>query len=110
MGEAAADGAPVAHRAIGDCRRDLAQHLAAGEPAAGVLDAGMGDAGADAPGVTDILHLGERFQPRDVDQQRRAREPQIEHRSERLPAGQELGAASALESAANASAMSPGRT
>ena len=69
-----------------------AQHLAAGELAARILEAGVGDAGADPPSAAEVLDLPQRVEPRHVDQQRRPREPQIQHRPERLPAGEELGA------------------
>ena len=47
MGQAAADRAAIAHRAIGDAGRDCA-HGAVGDVGnAAVLDIGMGDAGAE---------------------------------------------------------------
>ena len=90
MSEAAADGAAVADRAIGDGRGHLAQHLAAGKSAARVLEARVGDAGADAPACAGVFDLLQRLEPRDVDQERGPRKPQVQHRSERLSAGQEL--------------------
>ena len=69
----------------------------------------MGDAGADAPGAADVFHLLQRLEPRHVDQQMRARKPQVQHRSERLAAGQSLALPAAFASAATASATSPGR-
>jgi hypothetical protein len=96
MGDAAADRAAVADRAIGNARSHLAQHFAAGEPPAHVLDAGMGDAGADAEGGTDVVHARQRFQARHIDEERGTRQPQVQHRTERLPAGQKLAAAFGL--------------
>src|SRR5262249_6143150 len=54
--------------------------------------AGGGAAGPNVPGAPGIFQLLKRLKPRDVDQQGRAREPQIQHRSQRLPARQNLGA------------------
>lgn len=68
VSQTAAEGAAVAHRAIGDGRRHLAQHLAAGKPAARILQTGVGDAGADVPRATGIFQLLQRLEPRDVDQ------------------------------------------
>ena len=93
MSDAAADRAAVADRPIGDAGRHLAQHFAPGELSAHVFDPGVGDAGADAPGSADILDARQGFQARHVDQERRTREPQIQHGTERLTAGQELRAA-----------------
>ena len=92
VSKTAADGAAVAHRTVGDSRRHLAQHFAAGQPAARILQTSVGDAGTDVPRATGIFHLLKRLKPRDVDQERRAREPQIQHRSQRLPTCQNLGA------------------
>src|SRR5262245_33655352 len=96
MGNAAADGAAVADRPIGNAGSHLAQHFAAGEPSAHVLDAGMGDAGADAKGGADVVHACQRFQARHVDEERGTRQPQVQHRTERLTAGQKLAAALGL--------------
>src|SRR5262249_42183077 len=68
VSQTAADGAAVAHRAIGNGRRDLAQHPAAGKPAASILPTGVGDAGTDVPRATGIFQLLQRLKPRDIDQ------------------------------------------
>src|SRR6266498_2471838 len=89
VSEAAADGAAVADRTIGDGRGHLAQHLAARKPQ--ILQTGVGHAGADALGATHVFQSLQRLEPRDIDQERRSHEPQIQHRSERLSARQKLG-------------------
>src|SRR5207244_8142142 len=61
------------------------------QEAARVFEACVGDAGTDAPRGASVVELLQRVEPRNVDQQARPREPQVQHRSERLPAGQELG-------------------
>ncbi len=61
VSEAAADGAAVADRTIGDGRRHLAQHLAARKPQ--ILQTGVGHAGADAPGATHVLQSLQRLEP-----------------------------------------------
>ncbi len=71
QGQAAADRAAVADRAIGEARRDV-RHQAVrrvGHPP--VLDHGMGDAGAEGDAVIICHGRRQLRQPRDVDQQRR---------------------------------------
>src|SRR3954449_4127659 len=93
MGDAAADCSAVADRPIGDAGRHLAQHLAPSELSPHVFDPGVGDAGADAPSLADIFDAREGVQARHVHQERGTREPQVQHGTERLTAGQELRAA-----------------
>src|SRR5437879_1194521 len=96
MGETAADGAAVAHGAIGDAGGDLDQHRAAIERAVGVLDRRMRHRGTDAPGVARVLDRAQLLETGYVDQEPGPSEAQIEHWPQRLPAGERLGAALAL--------------
>ncbi len=91
MREAAADGAAVAHRAVGDAVRDLAQESAGRIGNAAVLDGRVGNCGADGDRVSVLANGGQLRDARDVDQQRRLSQAQIEHGPQRLTAGQHLG-------------------
>ena len=90
MGQAAADRAAVAHRAIGDRAGDRGQGAIGGIGHAAVLDVGVGDAGADQKTVVLGLDAQQLGHGCDVDQQVGLRQAQIQHRPERLAAGQKL--------------------
>src|SRR5262249_3410672 len=49
-------------------------------------------AGSDAQRAAGASHFLKRLKPEDDDEERRAREPQVQHRSQRLSACQNLGA------------------
>ena len=90
MAKRATDRAAVAHRAIGNVGRDRAQGATGHIGRAPVLDIGMRDQGAEhqlAAGELGPLELGKAG---NVDQQLRLHQPQIEHRPERLAAGDDL--------------------
>ena len=91
MGEAAADGAARAHGAIGDAAGDPGEKAAGRIGDAAVLDGGMRDGGADGDRVRVLADGRQLGDARDVDQQRRLGEAQVEHRAQRLAAGQHLG-------------------
>ncbi|MEY9726030.1 hypothetical protein ABIA07_001931 [Bradyrhizobium yuanmingense] len=90
MAERAADGAAVAHRAIGDLGSDSPHGAAGHVGGAAVLDIGMGDEGAQHELVAGDLCALELGKARNVDDQLRLHQPQIEHRAERLAAGDDL--------------------
>ena len=90
MDQAAANGAPVAHGTIGDRAGDCGQGAIGGIWHPAVLDVRVGDAGADQKTIVlglDAQQIGHRC---DVDQEVRLCQAEIEHRSERLAAGQKL--------------------
>ena len=72
----------------------IAEHLAPGELAARILDACVRDAGADPPRRAQILDPRQREASTSI--RSVAREPQIEHRTERLAACEELRLAAVL--------------
>ena len=74
--------------------------MAAGDPLHGaardigdasILDVAMGDAGADHEFVAAAFRLLQFGKPRDIDDQIRLDQAQIQHRAERLAAGDDLG-------------------
>ena len=90
MRKASANGAAIAHRAIGDAAGNLAKQAARRVGNASVLDIGVGDAGAE---VEVIWPVGDRRQfgyRRDVDQEVGLGKAQIQHRPQRLAARQGL--------------------
>src|SRR5579872_1247246 len=90
MHDAAANGAPIAHRAISNSRRYLAQSTVGRVWHAAVLDVGMRNAASehDRTGrFLDALKLGDGG---NVDDEVGLDQPQIKHRSERLPAGKKF--------------------
>ncbi len=90
MCETAADGAAIAHSAIGDAAGNLAKQTVGmvGNPP--VLDVRMRDARADFEVIASVDHCGQFLDRRDVHQQIGLGEPQIQHRPERLTARQRL--------------------
>ena len=91
MAQAAADGAGIAHRPIGDPLGDARQDAVADVGRTAVGDRRMGDAGADGHRlhpVSSTVPSSGRWAI--ANQQRGTREAQIEHRPERLAAGQQL--------------------
>ena len=90
MGEAPADRAARTHRPVGDAARNVAKCAAGHVRHAPVLEVGMRDAGADDDRVVahvDALELGN---PRNVHEHIGLRKTEVEHRHERLAAGQNL--------------------
>ena len=88
MGEAAADGAAVAYRAIGDARRRPAHQPARHVRHLAVLDRGVDHRGADCDPVFVLGNLAQLGDRRQIDQERGSRDPEIEHGAQRLAAGQ----------------------
>src|SRR5262249_5618511 len=90
MAYAAANRPAVAHRPVGDARGERAQRAPAHVRHAPVLDVRMGHASADPQRLWRLRKLLELGYPGKVDQQIGLRKPQVEHRPERLAAGDEL--------------------
>ncbi|MHC2384540.1 hypothetical protein ACVIU7_000212 [Bradyrhizobium liaoningense] len=91
MAERTADRAAVAHGAIGDVGRHAAHGAAGHVGRAPVFDVGMGDQGPEhelAAGNLGTLELGKAG---NIHDQLRLHQPQIEHRPERLAAGDDFG-------------------
>ena len=89
MGEAAADGAARAHRAVGDAAGDARKKATGGVWDAAVLDGGVGDSGADGDGVPVLGDGGKLGNARDVDEDGGPRQAQVEHRPQGLAAGED---------------------
>ena len=110
MAEGSADRAAIANGAIGDVAGDALHGAARDVRNASVLDVGMGDAGAEHEFVAAALDLLELGKTGDVDDQLRLHQPQIEHRTKRLAAGDDLGRSFGLASTASAACKSRGRS
>ena len=91
MAERPADRAAIAHGAVGDVAGDALHGTARDIRNTPILDVGMGDTGPDHQFVASTLDLLELGKPADVDDQLRLDQPQIEHRTKRLAAGNDLG-------------------
>ena len=91
MGETAADRAAIAHRAIGDAGRHRAHRAAGDVRHAAVLDIGVGDAAAERSSASGVCstRLSSAMAVMST-KQVGLHQPQIEHRTERLAAGDDL--------------------
>src|SRR6185437_5131864 len=90
MHQAAADGATIAHSAIGDAGGDLAYCAIRYVRHAAVLNVGVRDAASEEyriRGLFDTLKLGDRG---NINDDIRLDQPQIEHRPKRLSASEKL--------------------
>src|SRR5262245_59203614 len=90
MAYAAADRPPVADRPVGNIGGKGSQRAPGHVRHASILDVRMGNAGADPQRLRRLRKLLELGNPGKVDQQIELREPQVEHRPERLAAGDEF--------------------
>ena len=79
MGEAAADRAPVSHRAIGDAVGDARQRATGYIRHAPVLNIGVGDAGADHDSVGLLFDLPKFFDAGDIDEKIGLDQAHVEH-------------------------------
>ena len=79
MGQAAANRASVAHRAIGDAMGDAGQRAASHIRHAPVLDIGVRDAGADDDSVGVLFDLPKFVDARDIDEKVRLDEAHVQH-------------------------------
>src|SRR5437868_4166877 len=91
MADGPADRAAIANGAVGDAAGDALHGAARDVGNASVLDVGMGDAGPEHEFVAAALGLLELGKGGDVDDQPRLDQPQIEHGTKRLAAGNDLG-------------------
>ena len=91
MGEAPPDRAAVAHRPVGDAGGHAGHHAVGdiGDPA--ILDIRVGHAGADDERAAVPVDPPQLRHAGDVDDAVGLDQPEIEHRSERLAAGHDLG-------------------
>ncbi|KAG0774278.1 hypothetical protein G6F57_021020 [Rhizopus arrhizus] len=93
MRQAAAQRPAVADGAVGDARGHLLQGRAAQQLVHAVLDLGVRHGRAHAQHAV-LPGDGTQFrQAGNVDDDRRTRQPQVQHRPKRLAAGHQLGAA-----------------
>ena len=83
MGDAAADGSPVAHRAVGDLPGDEAHHAVGGIGNLAVLDLRVGDARPDDETVAFLGDCLQRVELADFHHQVGLGETQVHHRPER---------------------------
>ena len=90
MGDRAADGSPVAHRAIGDLTGDEAHHAVGGIWDLAVLDLRVGDAGSDDETVAFLGDRLQRVEPANLDHEVGLGEAEIHHGPERHPAAERL--------------------
>ncbi len=91
MTERPSERAAVADGAVGDAGGDALHSAARDVRDAPILDVGVGDTCAENEFVAVALRLLELGEPGDVDDQFRFDKPQVQHRTERLAAGDDLG-------------------
>jgi hypothetical protein len=91
MAERSADRASIAHGAVGDVACNALHGAARDVRNASVLNVGMGDTGPEHEFVATPLDLLEFGKPRDIDDQLRLHQPQIEHGTKGLATGNDLG-------------------
>src|SRR5580704_14071351 len=96
MGEAAADRASVAHRAIGDAVGDAGKRAARYIRHASVLNIGVGDAGADDDSVGLLFDLPKFVDASDIDQKIGLDQAHVEHGPERLASGYDFNETSVV--------------
>ncbi len=84
--QAAAHGAAIAHRAVGDAARHRRHHPALAERVTLILDRRMGDGRADEGRIAAVFDAAQLGDAGEIDQQRGRCQPQIEHGPERLAA------------------------
>ena len=93
MRDAAADGAAIADLVVRDMRdRGLEQRMRADEPRV-VLDVAPAHHGAERDAVGGNPDLAQLRELAQIDQQRRLRQPERQHRHQALAAGERLGVA-----------------
>ena len=97
MRQAAADGAARAHGAVADAAGDPAQEAAGRIIDAAVFDGRVGHDRADGDELRVFRDGRQLRDARDVDDEPRLGEAQVEHRPQRLPARQHLGVGPAAE-------------
>ena len=90
MAKRSAHRAAIAHGPIGDIGGDALHRAARDIWRTAILDICVGDAGAQHEFVAPTLGLLEFGNRGDIDDHLRLHQPQIEHRPERLPAGDDL--------------------
>jgi hypothetical protein len=91
VGEGAADRAPVADLRVADLRRGVRQQRGLRPDQVRGRDVGVAGGGADHQVVAVSPDAGQLAQAADVDKDRGIGEPQLHHRQQRVPAGQQLG-------------------
>ena len=90
MRNAASDGAAVSHRAVGDSARGRGQPTVAGVRHGAVLDLGVGDGRAEENRFPVVAASPQIGAGTDVDEEVGLHQPQVQHRSERLSARDDL--------------------
>src|SRR3979490_2344249 len=91
MAKGSADRAAIADRAIGNVAGDAPHSAARNVRNASSLDVGVRNARPENELIAATLDLPEFGKTRDVDDQLRLYQPQIEHRTQRLAAGDDPG-------------------
>ena len=97
MAERAADGAAIAGLPVADLQQRLVHDRQARAHHVGEFEVALARHGADLERAVRLADIGQPFDPVEIDDVVGLHEAEIEHRHQRLPAGQQLGVLEAAE-------------